>query len=92
MAKQNILYLKRFSKEDSVVAEMLNRWLGGDFSRVTDDYRTLLAITDDDYGNCADVCMSDSIKARTKRAEEHFLQTLSRAEAVKRFRAEWGTE
>lgn len=92
MAKQNILYLKRFTKEDSVVGEMLNRWLAGDFSRVIDDYRTLRMMTDDDYGNCADVCMDDSIKARTKRAEEHFLQRVSGMEAVNRYRSEWGTE
>lgn len=90
MAKQNIMYLKRFTKEDSVVGEMLNRWLAGDFSQVTGDYRTLRAMTDDNYGNC-DVCMDDNIKARTRRAEEHFLQTLSGAEAVKRFHAEWRT-
>ncbi|PID24116.1 hypothetical protein CSV60_11945 [Sporosarcina sp. P7] len=92
MAKQNILYLKWFTKEDSVVGEMLNRWLEGDFSQVTKDYRTLRAMTDDDYGNCADVCRDDFIKARTKRAEEYFLKTVSGAEAVKRFHAEWGTE
>ncbi|GKV65556.1 MULTISPECIES: S-layer homology domain-containing protein [unclassified Sporosarcina] len=92
MAKQNILYLKWFTKEDSVVGEMLNRWLKGDFSRVAEDYLTLRRMTDDDYGNCADVCMDDFIKARTIRAEEYFLKTVSGAEAVKRFRVEWGTE
>ena len=90
MAKQNILYLKWFAKEDSVVGEMLNRWLEGDFSHVTKDYRTLRAMTDDDYGNCADICMDDFIKVRTKRTEEYFLKTVSGAEAVKRFHAEWG--
>jgi len=92
MAKQNILYLKRFAKKDSIVGEMLNRWLEGDFSQVTDDYTKLRMMTDDDYGNCVDVCMDDSIKARTKRAEEYFLKTVSGAEAVKRFHVEWGTE
>lgn len=92
MAKQNILYLKWFTKEDSVVGEMLNRWLEGDFSQVTEDYRTLRMMTDDDYGNCADVCLDDSIKARTKRAEEYFLKTISGEEAVKRFHTDWGTE
>ena len=92
MAKQNILYLKRFTEKDSVVGEMLNRWLEGDFSQVTDDYTELRMMTDDDYGNCVDVCMDDSIKARTKRAEEYFLKTVSGAEAVKRFHVEWGTE
>ncbi|MBD7986256.1 S-layer homology domain-containing protein [Sporosarcina sp. Sa2YVA2] len=93
MAKQNILYLKKFAKEDSVVGTMLDRWLAGDFSQVVDDYRTLRRMTDDDYGNCAsDVCQDDFLNARTKRAEEYFLKTIAGEEAVKRYHTEWGTE
>ena len=93
MAKQNIRYLKRFTKEDSIVGEMLTRWLEDDFAKVTDDYRTLRRITDSEYGNCeSDICMHDLINARTKRAEEYFLKTIAGPEAVKRFHAEWGTD
>ncbi|PID04578.1 MULTISPECIES: S-layer homology domain-containing protein [unclassified Sporosarcina] len=93
MAKQNIRYLKRFTKENSIVGEMLTRWLEGDFTKVTDDYRTLRRITDSEYGNCeSDICMDDLINDRTKRAEEYFLKTIAGPEAMKRFHAEWGTD
>ena len=38
MAKENILYLKRFVEKDSKQEAILDRWLQGDFSQVEEDY------------------------------------------------------
>ncbi|WP_252504456.1 S-layer homology domain-containing protein [Sporosarcina sp. Marseille-Q4943] len=89
MAKENILYLKRFVKKDSRLEEILDKWLQGDFSQVKDDYFYLRLTSDAEYGNC-DVCEDhSSIHIRTKRAEEHFVRTLYGEEGLQRHREQW---
>lgn len=89
MAKENILYLKRFVEKDSKEEAILDKWLQGDFSQVKDDYFYLRSQSDSDYGNC-DVCEGHSdIHIRTQRAEEHFVRTLYGEEGLKRHQEQW---
>ncbi|MBB4825026.1 hypothetical protein HNO89_002252 [Sporosarcina luteola] len=90
MAKENILYLKRFAKKDSTEEAILDKWLQGDFSQVTKDYEDLQIISDPEYGNCA-VC-DRTYNIRTKRAEEHFVRTIYGEEGLQRHREQWGTK
>nr|WP_285853411.1 S-layer homology domain-containing protein [Sporosarcina luteola] len=89
MAKENILYLKRFVEKDSKLEAILDKWLQGDFSQVKDDYFYLRSQSDPEYGNC-DVCEGHSdIQIRTQRAEEHFVVTLYGEEGLQRHRGQW---
>ena len=89
MAKENILYLKRFVEKDSKEEAILDKWLQGDFSQVKDDYFYLRSQSDSDYGNC-DICEGHSdIHIRTQRAEEHFVRTLYGEEGLQRHREQW---
>ncbi|HJF33516.1 MAG TPA: S-layer homology domain-containing protein [Sporosarcina psychrophila] len=89
MAKENILYLKRFAPKGSELEGILNKWLDGDFSQVKDDYFELRRIGDPEYGNC-DICEDhSSIHIRTQRAEEHFVDTIYGEEGLQRHRLQW---
>ena len=89
MAKENILYLKRFSPKGSKLEGILDKWLNGDFSQVKDDYFDLRSIGDTEYGNC-DVCEDhSSIHIRTQRAEEHFVVTVYGEEGLQRQKEQW---
>ena len=89
MAKENILYLKRFVEKDSKEEAILDKWLQGDFSQVKDDYFYLRSQSDSDYGNC-DICEGHSdINIRTQKAEEHFVRTLYGEEGLQRHREQW---
>ncbi|MCG7333664.1 S-layer homology domain-containing protein [Sporosarcina sp. ACRSM] len=89
MAKENILYLKRFVDKNSELEAILDKWLQGDFSQVKNDYFVLRRIGDYEYGNC-DVCEDhSSIHIRTKKAEEHFVVTIYGEEGLKRHKEQW---
>lgn len=89
MAKENILYLKRFVEKDPKLEAILDKWLQEDFSQVKDDYFYLRLEGDQDYGNCI-VCEDhSSIHIRTKKAEEHFVRTLYGEEGLQRHKEQW---
>ena len=89
LAKENILYLKRFVEKDSKLEVILDKWLQGDFSEVKDDFNYLRLISDPEYGNC-ELCDADSyFKIRTQRAEEHFVRTIYGEEGLQRHRKQW---
>ena len=89
MAKENILYLKRFVKSGSELEAILDGWLEGDFSKIKEEFFTLKAIGDPDFFNCAVCEQKFAINTRTKRAEEHFVRALYGEEGLQRHRTQW---
>ncbi|MCG3088358.1 S-layer homology domain-containing protein [Sporosarcina cyprini] len=90
MAEENILYLKRFAKKDSMEEAILNKWLQGDFSQVIKDYEDLQYIYNQEYSNCT-IC-DRNYNIRTNRAEEYFVRTLFGEEGLQRHREQWGAK
>lgn len=93
MAKENILYLKRFVKKDSEMEKMLDRWIAGDFSKVKEEYIELIGINDPEYfvWCLEELCIDTSkLNIRTKRAEEYFLRTVHGQKGLDLHRNQWG--
>ncbi|MBE1555599.1 S-layer homology domain-containing protein [Sporosarcina limicola] len=88
MARENILYLKRFVKKDSEFEKILDRWFEGDFSEVKNDIFTLLA---QDADNMAGDNWNDPsrISIVTKEAEEHYVLKIHGDEALKRHKEQY---
>lgn len=88
MARENILYLKRFVEKDSEFEKILDRWLEGDFSEIKNDWFTLLA---QDPENMSSDSWNDPsrIKIRTKEAEEYYVLKLLGEEALKRHKEQY---
>ena len=89
LAKENILYLKRFVEKVLSKKRFWTDGCKGDFSKMKDDFFTLKAIGDPDYVNC-EVCEHKfAINIRTQRAEELFVRTLYGEEGLQRHREQW---
>jgi hypothetical protein len=89
MAKENILYLKRFAKKGSEQEVILDRWLQGDFSKIKDEFFALKAIGDLEFFNCTICEEKFAINIRTERAEEVFVRTIYGEEGLQRHQAQW---
>ena len=89
MARENILYLKRFVEKNSKFEKILDRWLEGDFSEAKNDYFTLLAAQDAD--NMAGDNWDDPsrINIVTKEAEEYYILRIYGEEALKRHKEQY---
>lgn len=93
MAKENILYLKRFVKKDSEMDKILDRWNVGDFSNVKSEYVKLVGINDPEYfvWCLEELCLDESkLNIRTKRAEESFLRMVHGQKGLELDREQWG--
>ncbi|WP_262173572.1 S-layer homology domain-containing protein [Saccharococcus sp. Marseille-Q5394] len=81
IAKENLLYLKRFVEKDSYFDEILDKWLDGDFSDIVQDYILLLGL------ESADNVAGDLelfVHERTEKAEKYYIKEVFGVEALKR--------
>lgn len=90
MAKENIVYLKRFAEKESEQEAILDKWMKGDFSAIQEEYFILKAIGDPEFFNCTVCDGLFNVNIRTDRAEEHFVRTIYGEEGLQRHREQWG--
>lgn len=89
MARENILYLKRFVEKNSKFEKMLGRWLENDFSEAKKDYFALLAAQDPENMAADNWDDPSRINIRTQEAEEHYILKIYGEEALKRHKEQY---
>lgn len=95
MAKENILYLKRFVKKGSELDMILERWDAGDFSNVKNEYVRLVGIADPEYfvWCLEDKCLdTNQLHVWREQWEEFYIRTVFGQKGLNLHREQWGTK